>query len=45
MSESQRIKGGATDEAFKEQHFLWEKGVSDGVTFDLWARTYIKIET
>lgn len=41
MSENQRIKGKATDEAFKEQHFLWEK-VSDGVTFDLCKRTYIK---
>ena len=28
MSESHRIKGGTTDEAFQEQCFLWEKGAS-----------------
>ena len=27
-SQSHRIKGGATDEAFQEQCFLWERGAS-----------------
>ena len=30
MSRSNRIKGGVTDEVFKEQCFLWEGGVSFG---------------
>ena len=28
MSQSQRIKGGTTDEAFEDQCFLWERGAS-----------------
>ena len=28
MSQSHRIRGGATDEAFKDQCFLWERGAS-----------------
>ena len=28
MSQSRSIKGGTTDEAFKEQCFLWERGAS-----------------
>ena len=29
MSQSHRIEGGTTDEAFQEHCFLWEKGASD----------------
>ena len=35
MSQSHRIKGGASDEAFQEQCFLWERGASVGADFDL----------
>ena len=35
MSQSRRIKGGTTDEAFEEQFFLWERGASVVVDFDL----------
>ena len=35
MSESHRIKGGITDEAFEEQRFPWERRASVGVDFDL----------
>lgn len=28
MSQSNRIKGETTDEAFQEHFFLWERGVS-----------------
>ena len=35
MSQSPRIQGGATDEAFKEQCFLWERGPSVDADFDL----------
>ena len=34
MSERHEIKGGATDEAFQEQWFLWERGASVVVDFD-----------
>ena len=34
MSQSHRIKGGATDEAFKERCFLWEIGASVGADFN-----------
>ena len=33
MSQSHRIKGGTTDEVFKEQCFLWERGASVGADF------------
>ena len=41
------LKGGATDEAFQEQCFLWERGVSVGVDFEIsrpfkCMRLYIK---
>ena len=35
MSPSHSIKGGTTDEAFKKQCFLWERGVSVGPVFHL----------
>ena len=35
MSQSRRIKGGITGEAFQEHCFLWEKRASVGVDFDL----------
>ena len=35
MSQSHVTKGGTTDEAFQEQCFLWERGASAGVDFDL----------
>ena len=34
MSQSNRIKGRTTDEAFKEHYFLWERGASVGVDLD-----------
>ena len=37
MSPSHGIKGGTTDEAFKEQCFLLERGVSVDVHFELWT--------
>ena len=33
MSQSHRIKGGTTDEAFQEQCFLTERGASVGEDF------------
>ena len=46
MSQSPQIKGGAADEAFQEQRFLWERGASAGADFNLstftCARTFIK---
>ena len=33
MSQSHRIKGWTTDEAFEEQCFLWERGASVGADF------------
>ena len=35
MSQIHRIKGGTTDEAFQEQCWLWERGASVGVDFEL----------
>ena len=35
MSQSHEIKGGATDEAFQEQCFLWERGASVALDFNL----------
>ena len=35
MSRSQGIKGGATDEAFKEQCFLLERGAAGDAHFGL----------
>ena len=35
MSQSHRIKGGATDEAFEEQCFVWERGASAVAEFGL----------
>lgn len=32
-SQNHGIRGGATDEAFQEQRFLWERGASVGVEF------------
>lgn len=35
MSQSHKIKGRATEEAFREQCFLWERGAAVGVDCDL----------
>ena len=35
MSQSCGIKGGTTDEMFEEPCFLWERGASVGVDYDL----------
>ena len=35
MSQSHSIKGGTTNKALQEQCFLWERGDSVGVDFDL----------
>ena len=35
MSQSNRIKGGTTDEVFQEQCFLWERGAPVSSDFDL----------
>ena len=42
MSQSHRIKGGAPDEAFQEQCFLWERGASVRADFDLFRFLYFK---
>ena len=33
--QSKKIKVGATDEVFQDQWYLWERGASVGVDFDL----------
>ena len=35
MSQSHRIKGGTSDEAFQEQCFPWDTGASVGADFGL----------
>ena len=35
MSQSHRVRGETTDEAFQEQCFLWERGASVGAEFGL----------
>ena len=35
MSQSHRVEGGTTDEAFQEQRFLWERGAPVGADFEL----------
>ena len=35
MQQSHEIKGGASDEAFQEQCFLWESRASVGADFDI----------
>ena len=37
LSQNNRIKGPTTDVAFQEQCFLWERGASAGVDFDLYT--------
>ena len=39
MSQSHQFKGGAADEAFQEQCFLWERGAPVGMNFGLWSST------
>ena len=38
-----QVKGGATDEAFKEQCFLWERGASVGADSDEVFQTHKKL--
>ena len=43
MSHSHRIEAEATDEAFQEQCFLWERRASVGAEFDLLKNNYYKL--